>query len=290
MNAPRAHGHAHALQRGEFLPKFAAWLVALVLVALPIVALVQGWFGTERFPLRQLELEGRFERVSEEQVQDAVKPEAGAGFFAVRLDRIRGTLERLPVIARVDVRKRWPDVISVRIEERTAVATYGADRLVDADGVVFGPLRPELDGGLPQLAGPEAATPAMLEKLALGRAVLEQVGFAPVGLEMSARGGVRLALSSGASVDLGRDEHEQRLQRFITAWPRVQPPPGMELGRADLRYANGFAIEWRALPPPPAPPPPPATEPGPAEPAAAEPALPPSPPADETQNPERPNA
>jgi len=262
-------------------------------VPIPIVALVQGWFGTERFPLRQLELEGRFERVSEEQVQDAVKPEAGAGFFAVRLDRIRGTLERLPVVARVDVRKRWPDVISVRIEERTAVATYGADRLVDADGVVFGPLRPELDGGLPQLAGPETAAAAMLEELALGRTALESVGLAPVGLEMSARGGVRLALSSGASVELGREEHEQRLQRFITAWPRVPQPTGMELGRADLRYANGFAIEWRALPPPPAPPPATELDPtksGPAEPGAAEPALQPSPPADESQNPERPNA
>jgi len=282
------------LERGEFLPKFAAWLVALVLVALPIVALVQGWFGAERFPLRQLELEGRFERVSAEQVQDAVKPEAGAGFFAVRLDRIRGALERLPVVARVDVRKRWPDVVSVRIEERIAVATFGADRLVDAQGVVFGPLRPELDAGLPQLAGPDAAAAAMLEELALGRSALEPVGLAPVGLEMSARGGVRLALSSGASVELGRDEHEQRLQRFTTAWPRVPTPAGMELGRADLRYANGFAIEWRAVPPPPAPPPAAPIESAPIESAPIEPA--PTEPApqpsstDEAPTPERPNA
>jgi hypothetical protein len=144
---------------------------------------------------------------------------------------------------------------------------------------VFGPLRPELDAGLPQLAGPETAAAAMLEELALGRTALEPIGLAPVGLEMSARGGVRLALSSGASVELGRDEHEQRLQRFTTAWPRVPTPPGMELGRADLRYANGFAIEWRAVPPPPAPPPPaPRSNHAPTEPAPTEPAATASPP------------
>jgi len=192
------------------------------------------------------------------------------------------------VVAHVDVRKRWPDVISVRIVERTAVATYGEDRLVDPAGVVFGPFRPELDGSLPHIAGPESATGAMLEKYAESRTALEPAGLEPVGLEMSARGGVHLTLASGAGVDLGREEHAERLERFVAAWPKVPRPPGSELARADLRYANGFAIEWRAAPAPPpaAPAAPPAQPPAP---AAVEPAPQPSP-EGEPQNPEQPNA
>ena len=271
------------VQRGDFLPKFAAWLVALALVALPIVALVQGWYGSDRFPLRQLELEGRFERVSTGQVEDAVKPEVGSGFFAVRLDRIRRTLERLPVVAQVEVRKRWPDVISVRIVERSAVATYGEGQLVDSNGVVFGPYRAELDGALPHLAGPESATATMLEKLAASRGALEPAGLEPVRLEMSARGGVHLTLATGAGIELGREGHAERLDRFVAAWPKVPQPAGMELARADLRYANGFAIEWRAVPAPPPPEPPPSAPPAPQS-------APEAPAEGETQNPEQPNA
>jgi cell division protein FtsQ len=154
--------------------------------------------------------------------------------------------------------------------------------------VVFGPFRPELDGELPHIAGPVAATAAMLDKFNQSRVALGTGELRAVGLEMSARGGVRLALASGASVELGREDYEQRLGRFIAVWPKVPRPAGKELARADLRHANGFAIEWRAIPAPPpaAPTPPPAPA---AAPAAVPPATPDASPT-VPQNPEQPNA
>src|SRR3546814_8024699 len=43
--------------------RVAVWTLALVLVALPVVAVVQGWIGAERWPLRTLRVNGALQRV-----------------------------------------------------------------------------------------------------------------------------------------------------------------------------------------------------------------------------------
>ncbi|MGH8125951.1 MAG: cell division protein FtsQ/DivIB, partial [Rhodanobacteraceae bacterium] len=36
--------------------RLAAWLIALTLVALPVVGVLQGWFASDRWPVRELQL------------------------------------------------------------------------------------------------------------------------------------------------------------------------------------------------------------------------------------------
>ena len=61
------------------------WLLALSVVALPVVAVVNGWVGAERWPLAKLRVHGEFKRVPAEQLQQVLLPYARAGFFAVKL-------------------------------------------------------------------------------------------------------------------------------------------------------------------------------------------------------------
>ena len=50
------------------------WLLALALVALPVVAVVNGWIGADRWPLTKLRVHGQFERVDSAQLQAVVLP------------------------------------------------------------------------------------------------------------------------------------------------------------------------------------------------------------------------
>src|SRR5690606_488497 len=43
--------------------RILAWLLAVALVALPVVAVVNGWIGADRWPLTRLRVHGEFERV-----------------------------------------------------------------------------------------------------------------------------------------------------------------------------------------------------------------------------------
>jgi cell division septal protein FtsQ len=59
LNAPRAAAPAtttRILDGAAF--RIAAWMLAVALVVLPVVAVVNGWIGAQRWPLRTLRVEG----------------------------------------------------------------------------------------------------------------------------------------------------------------------------------------------------------------------------------------
>ena len=236
-----------------FALRLAAWIVALALVALPVVGLVNGWFASERWPFKRLEVEAEFERVNAEQLRAAVAPQLEAGFFAVDLDHVRRVVESLPWVESAYVRKRWPDVLEVRVVERRAAAVWGDARLVSTAGELFavpGDLAPQ---GLPRLAGPEDRALDVLEFHGAAREVLAGSGLGVAGTELSGRGSWSLALENGARVVIGRESPRDRLQRFVDTLPRIAANDGAVWVRADLRYANGYALEWRVPEPPAAP-------------------------------------
>jgi cell division protein FtsQ len=245
--------------------RFAAWLAALALVALPIVAVMNGWLASDRWPFRELRIDAEFHRVSAEQVRAAAAPHLGAGFFAVDLGEVRRALQQLPWVEQVEVRKRWPDRIEVRVVEREAGAIWSDQRLVSTHGELFvvpGEGRPE---GLPVLDGPEPRAAEMLAFFADAQAALGGSGLRPAALSLSPRGAWTLDLVSGERIVIGREEPLPRLHRLVDVLGRIEPA-GERWRRVDLRYANGFALEWSPSAPPappvqPPPPPAPAAEP-----------------------------
>src|SRR3546814_10616773 len=76
--------------------RVAAWIIALSLVALPVVAVLQGWIGADRWPLRTLRVGGQLERVDEQKLREAVLPYARHGFFAIRLDQAQAAVAKMP--------------------------------------------------------------------------------------------------------------------------------------------------------------------------------------------------
>ena len=232
----------------HFALRSAAWLLTLALVALPVVGVMQGWFAVGRWPLRQLRIDGPFEHVSTAQVQAAVRPHAASGFFAVRLDAVRAAVEKLPWVATVDVRKRWPDVLEVRLRERSAAAVWLGAELVDVEGELFSVPRESVPAGLPRFAGPR---PRVREVLDFYREVEPQLGEHSMRLaavQMSRRGGWLLRLTEGTELVLGSKDARPRLARFLAVeGPLVDPSARM--ARVDLRYANGFAVAWQPIPP-----------------------------------------
>ncbi len=104
--------------------------------------------------------------------------------------------------------------------------------------------------GLPHLAGPDRQLYEVLSFYAHSQTDFSGSGYSVVGVELSERGNWRLILSGGSEILIGHEAAEQRLKRFLAVLPRlVAGRSGFE--RADLRYSNGFAIQWppSSLPP-----------------------------------------
>ncbi len=236
--------------------RLMGWILALALVALPVVALVNGWVGGERWPLRTLRVQGDLQRVDEARLRATVLPFVKRGFFAVHLDRIQAAVNVLPWVERAEVRKHWPDVLEVRIREHRPYARWGKDRLLSEQGKLFAAgSAVDMPKGLPLLEGPDARVPEVVALYNQARERLVNAGGVRA-VAVDRRGSWSLTLANGTDVVLGRHDAEARLQRFAHLLPRlVAQHPGQRLARADLRYTNGFALVWAELPKqdPPAP-------------------------------------
>ncbi len=243
--------------------RIIAWILAVALVALPVVAVLQGWIAGERWPMRRLVVHGEFQRVGAEQIRSAVLPHADRGFFAVDLDGVRRAVAALPWVERVEVRKRWPDRIEIAVSEHRPFARWGEDRLLSEHGRLFAaPGGTGLPEGLPALAGPDARLAEVVALYNRALPLFAGTGRRVDGVSLSPRGSWTLTLDGGAEIIVGRDDAQPRIERFARLLSQIVAAERRRLLRADLRYTNGFALTWQpaepAAPgsghPPPSPP------------------------------------
>ncbi len=232
--------------------RFVAWALALALVVLPVVAVINGWVGAERFPLRKLRVTSQFERVDPQLLRQTVMPYAKQGFFAVRLDDAQSAVSKLPWVDRAEVRKHWPDVLEIRLIEHAPFARWGKDRLLSQQGRLLPIKGIDVPKGLPQLDGPDARTADVVALYNESRAMFASSGIDVLGIALDPRGSWSLTLGNAAQVVVGRGDEDarSRLTRFSRLLPRLLEQQQKPLLRADLRYTNGFALSWGDAPPP----------------------------------------
>lgn len=231
--------------------RLLVWMLAVALVVLPVVAVLNGWVGRDHWPLTRLRVTGEFERVDERAMQRVLVPHAQRGFFAVRLDDAQAAIAGLPWVEQAEVRKRWPDVLEVRVFEHRPFARWGSDRLLSEHGRLFPASSVETPEGLPWMNGPESAVGEVVAMYNESTALFAALGIDVLAIELNPRGSWSLQLReirSGArfQVLIGRSEARARLARFVRLMPQLLSQDAQRLTRADLRYTNGFALTWQA--------------------------------------------
>ena len=231
------------------LLRIAAWIIALLLVALPVVAVLNGWIAGSRWPMRHLVVTGEFHQVADAQVRAAVLPFVRGGFFAVDLPRVRGAIAVLPWVRSVQVRKRWPDRLEVAVDEYAPLARWGRGRMLSENGEIF-PAPGVPISGLPEFDGPDDRASEVMSFYSQAKPLFLGSGLQVRTIALSARSSWNLELSDGTQIEVGRGDPQARLERFARLLPRLRRADPRPLLRADLRYTNGFALTWGAVPAP----------------------------------------
>jgi cell division protein FtsQ len=221
------------------------------------VVLAATWPG---LPLRVVTIEGDVVHVTEDAVSAQLEGRVQGNFLGADLEAVRAALQELPWVRRVEVRRQWPDRIAVRIEEHVALARWPDERLLNTFGELFvGAARPEL----PLLTGPAGSEREVAERYRRFRELLAPIGGDPTQVLLSPRQAwqVRVALPDrpALTLELGRDQPKQpiddRLARFIAAYPSTVGRLAASIDYVDLRYPNGFALrvpdlKWDDVPEP----------------------------------------
>jgi cell division protein FtsQ len=218
---------------------FLASAAGIVWVGLGIVA-------PDRWPIRWLEVNGEFQRVSAEQLRASLAPEMDSSFFTVDIHGLEKAAKRISWVSAVNVQKVWPDTVAVTVEEFVPVAHWNRGRLVSPQGDTFGvPEADELQG-LPWLSGPEARLDDVLSTWVGIDESIAKLGLEVARLSLDSRGSWSLELNNGTQVYLGRNSMEERLERLLSSWDALMEEQEVPPRDIDLRYTNGFAVAWPA--------------------------------------------
>jgi cell division protein FtsQ len=224
--------------RPQMLLWFASLLTGLAVLLFMYAALLV-LVHSPLFPVRQIHVGGELAHVSREQLQYIVKHELKGTFFTMDLERARHAFEKLPWVRTVGLRRRWPDQVEVKIEEHVALARWGNAGLVNTLGERFDAATSET---LPVLDGPEGSEAEIARGYRTFQTLLKTIDRPASRVSLSPRRAWRLELDKKLTVELGREDAEQRLRKFVEAYPRTIAIINRPVDYVDLRYPNGFAV------------------------------------------------
>jgi len=231
------------------------WLTAITLITLPVVAVVNGWIGSERWPLNTVRIEPApgqtmLERTDLALLRDTLTPFAEQGYFAISLEAAQQALSEVPWVESVRLRKYWPDILDIQISEHRPFAHWGEDQVLSEQGKLFPAAGVPLPDGLPHLGGPDPRAADVVRLYITTRTLFSAQGIDVERLTLDPRGSWQFSLSNGTEVILGRHDTPRRLRRFARMLPGLLAQSPHPLQRADLRYSNGFALLWTTQDPP----------------------------------------
>lgn len=228
--------------------RFLAWTLALSLALLPVVAVLNGWFANDRWPIERLSVEAEYRRVDEQAIRQAVLPHVTRGFFAVDLEAVRASVGALAWVASVDVRKRWPNALELTIHEHKPFARWSEGYLISAEGDVFSEPAGGTPEGLPTLESPRERLPELIAFYRSAQPLVQELGTPLEAVRLSARGSWSLRLGNDARLMIGRAPPMVRLREVWPLLVKIVRADSRRLLRADFRYGNGFALRWSEPP------------------------------------------
>lgn len=210
--------------------------VSLVLV---LYSLVHYALQLPVFKLRTVQFTHAPQQVDMNQLNQVVKRTVSGSFFTVDLEQTRRSFEQLPWVRKVGVRRHFPWGLEVTLEEHVPMARWNNVALVNTYGEVFAGqsklVLPEFNGEPEtsmQLAGMYVELSKQLE--ALHRSITQ--------ISLSPRYAWQVQLDNGMRLELGREQMQQRLARFVAVYPYSLATMQRKVNYVDLRYRNGFAV------------------------------------------------
>lgn len=218
--------------------------IANALITLSVCAVLYGaaYYAAHLpglFPLQIVRLRDVPQRVEAKQVLQVLRNEVQGNFFTVDIERLRQSLEKLPWVRNVSIRREFPHRLAVQLEEQQALAHWNNSALVNRQGEVFVARSEQV---LPAFTGQDGTAAEVTQQYMQFSKQLAALDLQVNQLALSPRHAWQLRLSNGMVLELGREDMQQRLATFVEVYPHSLATMQGKVKYVDLRYRNGFAV------------------------------------------------
>lgn len=207
------------------------------------LAAVAGWIyvSLDR-PVRNVEVIGSLAPAEAAEVERRLKELNPRRLLSTDLGALREHLLALSWPRLVQVRRVWPDTISIRIERQLVVAKWGGEGYLTAGGKLVGGL--DRSVRVPLLDCEVASPHKALEVYRYLQDIASEDDLEISALAENALGEWHLELASGARAQLGAEALRSRMRRFMQVHRHLAQVNAQPVRYLDLRYTNGVAVRF----------------------------------------------
>ena len=151
---------------------------------------------------------------------------------------------------KVNVNKKWPNTLQVKLIEQKAVAIWNQNKLLNEDGNIFSVTSTDDLNSLPEIYGSDSQAKEILVKFTRFQELLTTTGFDIKAANISPRGAWIIDLSNEIRLNIGTQNQDSRLIRLVETWIKLLKTNSNMPEYIDLRYTNGYAVKWKKEQPP----------------------------------------
>lgn len=200
-------------------------------------------------PIKTVNVVGELKWVQQAGLKAAMLGKVDAGFFNINVKSLKQSVENMPWVRTVSVRRVWPDSIELNIKEQQPTARWGERYLLNSAGLLFRPNSNNIPMDLPVLIGPEGQHKQLLRKYQALRSLLSEAHLRIAALNISDRRAMELKLDNGIRLLFGRvseaSDAQTAVKRFVKACKNGLAKRLVNIELIDLRYTNGFSVRWK---------------------------------------------
>ncbi len=200
------------------------WLGVAFFVVVIGSILSAAWLLTQRMsseeavPVTSIVVAGEMTYTNKQDIDLVMDTINLSNFFNLDVNEVQEKINNLPWVYSVSVRKQWPNEVKIYVVDQRPLARWNGDFFINHQGQAFQADISRVAHPLPAFFGPEGSEITALENYNNFNKLLSFKQLMIDELILSERYSWQLLLNDGVTINLGREERVERIQRFMDVY------------------------------------------------------------------------
>jgi len=197
-------------------------------------------------PIKHVRIEGALNYITHDEISQSLSQLVQTGYFAMDADAIIKNVTAIEWVEKARVRRVWPDMMVLSLQEQQPVAVWNETALLNPQGEVFQPVFDAALLKLPHLSGITSDSKKLLaEQEKIDRSI-ESIGVSIKRLALAEHGSWSAVMSNGVKIKAGNQRPDQKISKSLMLLASLDGDLIEHIELIDLRYPNGMAVTWRS--------------------------------------------